>query len=156
MYIKIGNRKERNMEILFLNPVFKEAIWGGKLLKEFGYEQATDKTGECWGISAHKSGDCTISNGEFEGKTLSWVYENHRELFGNIQDNIFPLLVKIIGAEDDLSIQVHPNDEYAAVHENGSLGKTECWYILDCKEDANMKPLLLSLLIFCIRLFLKE
>lgn len=49
MYIKIGNRKERNMEILFLNPVFKEAIWGGKLLKEFGYEQATDKTGECWG-----------------------------------------------------------------------------------------------------------
>ena len=48
------------MEILFLNPVFKEAIWGGKLLKEFGYEQATDKTGECWGISAHKSGDCTI------------------------------------------------------------------------------------------------
>ena len=126
------------MEILFLNPVFKEAIWGGKLLKEFGYEQATDKTGECWGISAHKSGDCTISNGEFEGKTLSWVYENHRELFGNIQDNIFPLLVKIIGAEDDLSIQVHPNDEYAAVHENGSLGKTECWYILDCKEDANI------------------
>ena len=113
------------MEILFLNPVFKEAIWGGKLLKEFGYEQATDKTGECWGISAHKSGDCTIANGEFEGKTLSWVYENHRELFGNIQDNIFPLLVKIIGAEDDLSIQVHPNDEYAAVHENGSLGKTE-------------------------------
>ena len=115
------------MEILFLNPVFKEAIWGGKLLKEFGYEQATDKTGECWGISAHKSGDCTIANGEFEGKTLSWVYENHRAL-----------LVKIIGAEDDLSIQVHPNDEYAAVHENGSLGKTECWYILDCKEDANI------------------
>ena len=125
------------MEILFLNPVFKEAIWGGKLLKEFGYEQATDKTGECWGISAHKSGDCTISNGEFEGKTLSWVYENHRELFGNIQDNIFPLLVKIIGAEDDLSIQVHPNDEYAALHEN-SLGKTECWYVLDCKEDTKM------------------
>ena len=80
----------------------------------------------------------TETAGEFEGKTLSWVYENHRELFGNIQDNIFPLLVKIIGAEDDLSIQVHPNDEYAAVHENGSLGKTECWYILDCKEDANI------------------
>ena len=125
------------MEILFLNPVFKEAIWGGKLLKEFGYEQATDKTGECWGISAHKSGDCTISNGEFEGKTLSWVYENHRELFGNIQDNIFPLLVKIIGAEDDLSIQVHPDDELAKKRHN-SFGKTEMWYVINAAKGAGL------------------
>ena len=126
------------MSILMLHPVFKDAIWGGKLLKNFGYEEAGDNAGECWGISAHQNGDCTVANGEFAGKKLSWCYENHRELFGNIKEDVFPLLIKIIGAEDDLSIQVHPNNEYAAEHENGALGKTECWYILDCKEDATI------------------
>lgn len=126
------------MEVLMLEPVFKDAIWGGKLLADFGYNQAGENAGECWGISAHKNGDCTIKNGEYQGKTLSWCFENHRELFGNIEGEVFPLLVKILGAEDDLSIQVHPNDKYAAEHENGALGKTECWYILDCKEDATI------------------
>lgn len=126
------------MDILILRPVFKDAIWGGSLLQEFGYKDAVDCAGECWGISAHKNGDCIVENGEFAGKTLSWCWENHRELFGNMESDVFPLLVKIIGAEDDLSIQVHPDDEYAAVHENGALGKTECWYILDCKEDATI------------------
>ena len=97
-----------------------------------------DSAGECWGISAHKNGDCTVMNGEFAGKTLSWCWENHRELFGNMEGDVFPLLIKILGAEDDLSIQVHPNNEYAAEHENGALGKTECWYILDCKENATI------------------
>lgn len=126
------------MSVLLLEPVFKDAIWGGRLLSDFGYTQAGDKAGECWGISAHKNGDCTIKNGEYKGKTLSWCFENHRELFGNIEGDVFPLLVKILGAEDDLSIQVHPDDKYAAEHENGALGKTECWYILDCKEDATI------------------
>lgn len=126
------------MPILKLTPVFKDVIWGGKLLKNFGYEQASDTAGECWGISAHKSGDCTIANGEFAGKTLSWLWDNHRELFGNIEGDVFPLLIKILGARDDLSIQVHPDDEYAAVNENGALGKTECWYILDCDEGATI------------------
>ena len=126
------------MEVLMLKPVFKNAIWGGSYLREFGYEDAGDKAGECWGISAHRNGDCIIENGEFAGKTLSWCWDNHRELFGNMQGDVFPLLVKILGAGDDLSIQVHPNDEYAAEHENGALGKTECWYILDCKEDATI------------------
>ena len=121
-----------------LKPVFKDAIWGGKLLSDFGYKEAGDSAGECWGISAHKNGDCTVMNGEFAGKTLSWCWENHRELFGNMEGDVFPLLIKILGAEDDLSIQVHPNNEYAAEHENGALGKTECWYILDCKENATI------------------
>ena len=77
-------------------------------------------------------------NGEFAGKTLSWCWENHRELFGKMEGDVFPLLIKILGAKDDLSIQVHPNNEYAAEHENGALGKTECWYILDCKENATI------------------
>lgn len=126
------------MNILMLEPVFKNAIWGGSLLSDFGYNAAGDTAGECWGISAHKSGDCIIKNGEFAGKSLSWCWENHRELFGNMKGDVFPLLVKIIGAEDDLSIQVHPDDNYAEIHENGSLGKTECWYILSCKKDASI------------------
>lgn len=126
-------------EILFLEPVLKEMIWGGdKLSKEFQYKIPSSHTGECWAISAHKNGDCKITNGIFENKTLSWLWENHKELFGNSKDNVFPLLVKIIDAKEDLSIQVHPDDEYAKIHENGSLGKTECWYILDCKEDATI------------------
>ena len=82
------------MSILMLHPVFKDAIWGGKLLKNFGYEEAGDNAGECWGISAHQNGDCTVANGEFAGKKLSWCYENHRELFGNIKQDVFSLLIK--------------------------------------------------------------
>ena len=126
------------MDVLMLKPVFKDAIWGGKLLSDFGYKEAGDSAGECWGISAHKNGDCTVMNGEFAGKTLSWCWENHRELFGNMEGDVFPLLIKILGAEDDLSIQVHPNNEYAAEHENGALGKTECWYIMDAPEGATL------------------
>ena len=69
---------------------------------------------------------------------LSDLWEKHPELFGITGLDRFPLLVKIIDAKDDLSIQVHPDDAYAKVHENGSLGKTECWFILDCKENATL------------------
>jgi mannose-6-phosphate isomerase len=126
-------------DILFLEPVFKSMIWGGKKLEtEFGYTIPSDHTGECWAISAHKNGDCTIKNGEFKDKTLSWLWDNHREVFGNAEGEVFPLLIKIIDAKNDLSIQVHPDDEYANIHENGALGKTECWYILDCDEDGKI------------------
>ena len=63
--------------------------------------------------------------------------ENHRELFGNIQGEQFPLLVKIIDAKNDLSVQVHPDDDYAGKHES-SLGKTECWYVLQADEETKM------------------
>ncbi|MEE1313043.1 MAG: type I phosphomannose isomerase catalytic subunit [Lachnospiraceae bacterium] len=124
--------------ILKMQPVFKEMIWGGHKLKDvYGYDIPSDHTGECWAISAHKNGDCTIENSEYAGKTLSWLFENHRELFGGIEGTGFPLLVKIIDAKNDLSVQVHPNDEYAGIHEN-SLGKTECWYVLQADEDTKM------------------
>ena len=127
------------MEILFLSPVFKQMIWGGdRLGKDWPYQIPGDDTGECWAVSAHPSGDCTIKNGTFAGQTLSSLWDNHRELFGNIQGDRFPLLVKIIDAKADLSIQVHPDDIYANIHENGSLGKTESWYILDATEDAGL------------------
>lgn len=124
--------------ILRMNPVFKEMIWGGTKLKDiYGYDIPSDHTGECWAISAHKNGDCIIADGEYEGKTLSWLFENHRELFGNIEGNQFPLLVKIIDAKNDLSVQVHPDDAYAKEHEN-SLGKTECWFVLQADEGTKM------------------
>lgn len=114
-------------------------IWGGsRLAEDYGYEIPGDNTGECWAISAHPNGDCEIANGEYAGKTLSWLWENHRELFGGLTGDRFPLLIKIIDAKADLSIQVHPDDAYAAEHENGSFGKTECWYILDAKEGGTI------------------
>lgn len=125
--------------ILFLEPVFKEMIWGGsKLEAEFGYSIPSDHTGECWAISAHKNGDCRIINNEYEGKTLSWLWGHHKELFGNAEGEVFPLLVKIIDAKTDLSIQVHPDDVYANQKEAGALGKTECWYVLDCDETGDI------------------
>ena len=131
------NKKTR--PILFLNPVFKEMIWGGNQLAEkFGYEIPSDKTGECWAVSAHPNGDCTVREGEYAGRKLSELFKEEPELFGNLSLDRFPLLIKIIDAKADLSIQVHPDDAYAKVHENGSLGKTECWYILDCPEDATL------------------
>ena len=127
------------MELLFLEPVFKEAIWGGtKLRDSFGYDIPSDTTGECWAISAHKNGDCKIAGGRYDGRYLSQLWEEEPELFGNYPGSQFPLLIKIIDAKNDLSIQVHPDDAYASEHENGSLGKTECWYVLDCEPGATI------------------
>lgn len=126
-------------EILFLKPVFKQMIWGGERLKtNYGYEIPGDKTGECWAVSAHSSGDCIVDGGKYDKVALSILWKEHKELFGNVQGEVFPLLIKIIDAKEDLSIQVHPDDEYAKIHENGALGKTECWYILDCDKDASI------------------
>ena len=120
--------------ILTLVPDFKNKIWGGRKLEtEFGYEIPDGPVGECWAISAHPAGDDVIAEGDYAGKTLSWLWDEHRELFGGAEGDRFPLLVKIIDAKDDLSIQVHPDDAYAAEHEDGSLGKKECWYVLSAE-----------------------
>lgn len=125
--------------ILRMKPIFQEKIWGGnRLNRVFGYTIPSDETGECWAISGHPGGDCTLENPEFAGETLGSLWKKQSELFGNIPGDIFPLLIKIIDAKDDLSIQVHPDDAYAGIHENGSLGKTECWYVLDCDEGATI------------------
>ena len=125
--------------LIFLNPNFSHTVWGGdKLRTEFGYEVEGDDIGECWGISAHPQGDNTVRDGFYEGVFLSELWDKKRGLFGDVQGDRFPLLTKIISAKDDLSIQVHPDDEYAKVHENGSLGKTECWYILDAEPGSKL------------------
>lgn len=126
-------------KILHLEPVLHEKIWGGTELRDqFGYTIPSDHTGECWAISGHPNGDCRVTNPEFGGQTLGQLFRTRRELFGNIPGDVFPLLVKIIDARQDLSIQVHPDDAYAKVHENGSLGKTECWYVLDSKPGTTV------------------
>ena len=126
-------------DILFLEPIFQERIWGGtKLADEFGYEIPSELTGECWAVSGHPNGQSIIKNGPFEGMALGDLYVEERELFGNHDSEKFPLLTKILDANQDLSVQVHPNDEYAHAHENGELGKTECWYVIDCEKDAEI------------------
>jgi mannose-6-phosphate isomerase len=124
---------------IFLKPVFKDRIWGGTKLREiFNYEIPGETTGECWGISAHPHGPNEILNGPLAGKTLIEAWQNHRELFSNMEGEEFPLLTKILDASDDLSVQVHPDDVYAKEVENYPFGKTECWYIIDCEEGAEL------------------
>ncbi|USK57543.1 mannose-6-phosphate isomerase, class I [Cytobacillus solani] len=127
------------MQPLFLEPVFKERIWGGTALyDQFGYSIPSKNTGECWAVSGHPNGQSIVNAGKYKGRTLSDLWKNNRELFGNYPSPVFPLLTKILDANADLSIQVHPDDEYAKKYVNGELGKTECWYIVDCKENAEI------------------
>lgn len=126
-------------ELLLLEPVFQERIWGGDTLKrKFNYKIPSSTTGECWAVSAHKHGESIIRQGRFKGYSLSQLWNKHRYLFGNMPGEEFPILTKILDARSDLSVQVHPNDDYANKHENGSYGKTECWYVIDCKNDAEL------------------
>lgn len=127
-------------EPVFLKPAFQERIWGGNKLQQlFNYDIPTATTGEAWVISAHENGPSIVLNGALQGKTLTEVWETHPELFGlTISDREFPLLIKILDANDDLSVQVHPNDKYALEMAGKSNGKTECWYILDCDEGAEI------------------
>lgn len=127
-------------ELLFFTPIFKEMIWGGdKLQTEFSYEIPSATTGECWAVSAHKNGNCSVKLPiRWQGETLRSLWKNHQELFGFFNAPEFPLLIKIIDAKQDLSIQVHPDDIYAQKYENGAMGKTECWYVLDCDKDAQI------------------
>lgn len=127
-------------EPVFLKPAFQERIWGGNKLQQlFNYDIPTASTGEAWVISAHENGPSIVLNGALQGKTLTEVWKNHPELFGLTNSDMeFPLLIKILDANDDLSVQVHPNDQYALEMAGKSNGKTECWYILDCDEGAEI------------------
>ena len=126
-------------KILLFKPYFSHTIWGGeRLCREFGYDEPGSDVGEGWGISAHPKGESTVVGGPYDGLKLSQLWEAHRELFGNIEGDRFPILVKILDAKDDLSVQVHPDDEYAFAHENGSWGKTESWYVLHSPHEGRI------------------
>lgn len=128
-----------NQTPLFLQPALHEKIWGGTRLRDlFSYEIPSEKTGECWGISAHPNGPAIIKNGPFAGQTLAQIWQSNRELFDNYKGEDFPLLTKILDAREDLSVQVHPDDAYAQQHEHVPFGKTECWYIIDCDPGSEI------------------
>ena len=120
-------------KILFLKGEFVEKIWGGeRLKKEFPYQFESKNIGEYWAISAMKEFPSKILNGKYQGENLDILYQNQKDLFGNENKEKFPLLIKLIDANDDLSIQVHPDDDMAKIE--NSYGKSECWYILNEDE----------------------
>ena len=126
-------------QIIYLEPVLKENLWGGTRLAEYGYDLPSDHVGECWGVSAYPSSCCTVRGGKYHGRRLDDLWREEPELFGRTKEpQDFPLLIKIIDAQQDLSIQVHPDDDYAREHENGACGKTECWYVLDAQPGATI------------------
>lgn len=132
------------MEPIFLKPVYKDYLWGGnKLKKEFNKDTPFARTAESWEISANSDGDNIIANGEYKGKLLSELFKMTNEkalIFGNNCANLkdFPILIKFIDANKDLSIQVHPDDEYARVHDNGQSGKNELWYIMEAEKTSKV------------------
>lgn len=130
------------MDILKLSPVFKDYIWGGTRLKsDFGFESDFDKLAEGWMLSCHKDGKNTIDGGEFNGQALDELIEKFgkENIVGtrSLDFPYFPVLIKLIDAKDNLSIQVHPDNEYAQRVE-GEFGKTEIWYVLDATDDAQL------------------
>jgi len=125
-------------------PILKEMIWGGKRIPQsLNIKTEQDiKIGENFIVSGLPNDLSIVSNGELKGKNLVELIDEFKgELIGTrIYDqfgNKFPLLIKIIDANDDLSIQVHPNDEQAKI-KHGSFGKTEMWYVMDAEENASL------------------
>ena len=132
------------MELFKFEPLLKQTIWGGDKIVTFKHlESDLDSVGESWEISGVPGDESVVANGEYKGKTLNEVLiEMKDKLVG--ADNYkrfgdrFPLLIKFIDARQDLSIQVHPDDETA--HRQGKpMGKTEMWYVMDSDENASLK-----------------
>ncbi len=123
-----------------LIPYISSTIWGGRrLIDEYGIHTDKKNAAEAWVLSCNPSGESTVADGEFKGKTLQEVYAVDKGICGENGEAFseFPILTKFIDARDNLSVQVHPDEEYARRVEGGS-GKTECWYILDCDDGAEL------------------
>lgn len=126
---------------LLLRAPLKDYIWGGtKLRDEYGFSSEADRIAEAWVLSCHKDGASVVRNGVYAGKTLpEAIAAMGKECLGERAAAFpyFPLLIKLIDAKDRLSVQVHPDDEYALKNE-GEYGKTEMWYVVDCEKDARL------------------
>lgn len=127
---------------LKFKPVYKDYLWGGDSFEKlYNRETPGDIIAESWEVACHNNGMSLITNGPLAGKTLQEIYESNKEaLLGSCADqyNKFPLLIKFIDAKNKLSVQVHPEDDYAHVNENGELGKNEMWYVLNAKEGSKL------------------
>ena len=127
-----------NLYPIKLIPFVSETIWGGKkLIEEYGVKTEKKNAAEGWMLSCHEAGASTVENGEFAGISLADVVKSNPALCGENAKEFtdFPILIKFIDAMDNLSVQVHPTKEYCEKTGRGQ-SKTECWYIIDCDEDA--------------------
>ncbi len=126
------------MGIYLLEPAFKDYIWGGTRLRdEYGKDCSYDKVAESWELSCHKDGPSVISG---SGMTLQeLINKEGRQILGTNCERFenFPILIKLIDAKDNLSVQVHPDNDYA-MRVEGEYGKTEMWYVVDCDEGAEL------------------
>lgn len=126
---------------MLLDAPCKDYLWGGnRLREEYGKVSDKDKIAESWELSCHKDGESVIANGELAGKTLTqYIEEQGKAVLGKNCEKFenFPILIKLIDAKDNLSVQVHPNNEYA-MRVEGEYGKTEMWYIVDCDPGAEL------------------
>lgn len=127
------------MRPFYLKAPVKDYIWGGTRLRELFGKEGGDRLAESWELSCHPDGECYIMGGEFDGMKLSDFVNEHPEAVGSgfKSGDSFPVLVKLIDAKNDLSVQVHPNDEYAHKYENDN-GKTEMWYVIDAAPDSEL------------------
>ena len=127
------------MKPLKLKPAFKDYIWGGEKLRTiYGKDTDVSPIAESWELSCHKDGYSVICGGEHDGKTLdAYIKENPSVLGTSVKGDELPILIKLIDAADNLSVQVHPNDEQAKEWE-GQNGKTEMWYVIDAEKDARI------------------
>lgn len=128
------------MQPVKIKPYVSATIWGGRrLIDEYGVQTDKENAAEAWVLSCHPNGCGVISGGELDGRTLRSVYEADRSICGTNGARFpeFPILIKFIDARDNLSIQVHPDEQYARRVEHGA-GKTECWYILDADDGAEL------------------
>ncbi len=130
---------------MLFEPIFKNYIWGGRNLAAFGKDlPADDVVAESWEISSHEDGTTKVKNGLFAGELLSDVFKTlGSDLVGTnnqwaLERGKFPLLVKLLDANKSLSVQVHPDDAYAQMHEGNELGKTEMWVVLRVEPDAGI------------------
>ncbi|MFA9380295.1 MAG: type I phosphomannose isomerase catalytic subunit [Acetanaerobacterium sp.] len=129
------------MPIIKLKAALKDYIWGGTALKErFGKHTSLDRVAESWELSCHPDGQSVVENGAYEGLALGeYIEKAGRGVLGAncARFEFFPVLIKLIDAKRDLSIQVHPDDDYARRVEGG-YGKTEMWYVVDCEKGARL------------------
>lgn len=124
-----------------LSPAYKDYIWGGeRIKKEYNKDTNCFPLAESWECSVHPDGESIVASGEFKGKTLKNVLDANPGFLGTHPDQAFgfPILIKLIDARESLSLQVHPNDEYAYQNENGERGKTEMWYVLDSNPGSTL------------------
>lgn len=132
---------ERIPKIVFVSPIYKEKIWGGrKLESEFGRSIPEGPIGESWEVSVYGNDISPIQNPEFLNLPLTELIQKApNEVLGKSFANVgLPLLVKVIDAKEKLSVQVHPNDDYANKHDPQSKGKKECWYVLSADPGAEL------------------